>query len=131
MKRLMLCMAAVMMVLGLSGCGDSSVAVSPPVITSYQFTKDTAAEYINGSVNYVAPDSDIDFITVAAFDSRGREWSRTRTVVNHPGSAQGTIPFTIDYYTFPSDAYPYTFSVYLTDFNGNTSNQAVDTFFVP
>ena len=33
--------------------------------------------------------------------------------------------------TFPSDAYAYTFSIYLTDFNGYTSNQAVATFFVP
>jgi len=45
------------------------------------------------------------------------------------GLTQGTISFSIDFITFPADFF--TFSIYLTDFNGNTSNQIVDTFRVP
>lgn len=130
MKKLMLVILVVMMA-GLSGCGDPSVAVNPPSITSYQFSKDALNEYINGSVDYYAPDSDIDSMTVVVYDSLGHERSRTKTLINHPGVTQGNIPFSIDYLTFPSDAYAYTFSIYLTDFNGYTSNQAVDIFFIP
>lgn len=130
MKRLMFGMVMMVMTI-LSGCGDSSVAVNPPSITSYQFTKDSLHEYIDGSVDYYAPDSNIDSMTVVVYDSRGYEWSRTNTLISHPEITQGTIPFSIDYVTFPSDAYAYTFSVYLTDFNGYTSNQAVDTFYIP
>jgi hypothetical protein len=123
----------VFMMVGLSGCGggENTVAVNPPSITSYQFSKDAVHEYIDGSVNYYAPDSDINSITVVAYDSLGHEKSRTNKLVNYPGISHGTITFSIDYYTFPSDAYAYTFSIYLTDFNGYTSNQAVDTFFIP
>lgn len=70
-------------------------------------------------------------MTVVAFDSRGFERSRTITLIHLPGAVRGTIPFSIDYHTFPSDAFAYTFSVYLTDFNGLTSNQGAGTFLVP
>lgn len=131
-------MLAIMMLV-ISGCGEASVAVviplehviSPPTITSYQFTKDPVAEFIDGSVSFYAPDSDIDTITVAVFDSGGYEISRTTTALNLRGVAQGTVPFSIDYVTYPSAAYAYTFSIYLTDFNGYPSNQIVDTFRVP
>lgn len=131
MKKVIVGILAILMVMGLSGCGDSTVAVAPPSITSYQFTKDSLNEYINGSVDYYAPDSDIDSMTVVVYDSLGHERSRTNTLISHPGVAQGNIPFSIDYVTFPSDTYAYTFSIYLTDFNGYTSNQAVDTFYIP
>jgi hypothetical protein len=131
MKRLMLGLLAIMMVV-LSGCGEAPVvAVSPPTITSYSFTKDAIAEFIDGSVNFYAPDSDIDTMTVVAISPGGNEISRTVKLINLPGVIQGTIPFSIDYHLFPSSAFEYTFSIYLTDFNGYTSNQAVDTFFVP
>jgi hypothetical protein len=135
MKRLLLGMLAMMMLV-MSGCGDDTVVVvvpvvDPPTITSYEFAKNTATEFVNGSVNFVAPDSDIDTITVVVFDSQVNEVSRTiTTVLNLPiGATQGTIPFSIDYITFPNDTY--TFSIFLTDFNGNPSNQAVDIFLVP
>lgn len=140
MKKFLLGILAVL-TLVMSGCGDASVAVvipvdpvyvvSPPSITSYSFTKNTTTEFINGSVDFYAPDSDIDFITVVSYNSLGYEMSRTTTYVNVPNTTYGTIPFKIDYLTFPSSLYAYTFSVYLTDFNGYTSNQAVDTFYVP
>ena len=133
MKRVLLAMFAVMMLV-MSGCGDSSVAVvvpvdpvpEPPSITSFQFTQDRIAEFIDGSVNFSAPDSDIDTMTVVVFDSRGFEISRTTTVINLPDVIQGTIPFSIDYFTFPAGTF--TFSVFLTDFNGFTSNQVVGSF---
>jgi hypothetical protein len=130
MKKLLLGMVTIVMLV-MAGCGEAPVTVYPPEIQSYTFTKDTVHEYIDGSVRYYASDSDIDTMTVVVYDSRGYEWSRTKTLINHPGVTQGTILFSIDYYTFPSDTRPYTFSVYLTDFNGYTSNQAVDTFWVP
>lgn len=140
MKKMLLGMMALMMLV-LSGCGDGSVAVavvvpigpviSPPSITSYQFTKDPAAEFIDGSVTFYAPDADIDKMTIAVFDPDGKVKSRSETYVYLAGVVHGTIPFSIDYATYPSEARPYTISVYLTDSNGYTSNQAVDTFYVP
>lgn len=136
MKKLLLGLLATIMLMT-SGCGDASVAVvipivpliEPPSITSYQFTKNTLTELIDGSVDFFAPDSDIDTITIVVFDSRGFEMVRTRTALNLPGVVRGTISFRINYFTYPNDTY--TFSIFLTDFNGNTSNQIVDSFKVP
>lgn len=129
MKRIIFGILAIMMA-GLSGCGETTtVTVNPPSITSYRFTKDAVTEYIDGNAGYFAPDSDIDSMTVVVFDSRGFEISRTKTFLNLPGITQGTVFFSIDYLTYPADKF--TFSIYLTDFNGYTSNQIVDTFQVP
>lgn len=132
MKRVLLGMLAVMMLV-MSACGDSSVTVvvplEPPSITSFQFTQDRIAEFIDGSVVFFAPDSDIDTMTVAVFDSRGFEISRRTTLIDLPNVIQGTIPFSIDYLTFPAGTF--TFSVFLTDFNGFSSNQVVGTFSIP
>ena len=122
-----------MMTLVISGCGGSSVAVvvpvNPPSITLNQFTKDTVAEFIDGNVVFFAPDSDIDTITVSVFDSSGAVIFRKESLLNLQGVVQGTVPFSIDYATYPAGTF--TFSIFLTDFNGNTSNQVVDTFRVP
>lgn len=136
MKKLLLGLLATIMLIT-TGCGDASVAVvipivpliEPPSITSYQFTKNTLTELIDGSVDFFAPDSDIDTITIVVFDSRGFEIERTRTALNLPGVVRGTISFRINYFTYPNDTY--TFSIFLTDFNGNISNQIVDSFKVP
>ncbi len=135
MKRALLGIMAMMM-LAVSGCGDTSVAVvvpviSPPSITSHVFTQDRVTELISGSVAFQAPDSDIETMTVVALDPRGLEKSRSVVLINLPGVIEGTIPFSIDYRAFPTETFAYTFIIYLTDFNGNRSNQAVDTFFVP
>lgn len=133
MKRLLLGML-VMTILVMAGCGDGSISVvvpvvEPPSITSYQFTQDRSVEFIDGSVNFFAPDSDIDTIIVTVFDSRGFEVSRTKAIQDLPGVIRGTIFFSIDYFTYPIGTF--TFSIFLTDFNGNTSNLIVDTFSVP
>ncbi|MDD2897872.1 MAG: hypothetical protein PHI31_04080 [Desulfuromonadaceae bacterium] len=131
----------VALMLAMSGCGEATIGVAvdipiafinPPAITFHTYTKDTATEHIYGSINFDAPDSDIDSMTVVVYNPRGVELSRVTTYpTNLSGATRGTIPFSIDYFTFPSESNPYTFSIYLTDFNGNTSNQAVDTFRVP
>lgn len=135
MKRLLLGALTIMMLL-LSGCGDGILVVvpigpviNPPSITSYQFTKDPVGAFINGSVTFYAPDSDIYSMTVVVFDSGGNTKSRITSFPNFPGAIQGTIPFSIDYFTYPAGTF--TFSIYLTDFNGYTSGQIVDTFRVP
>ncbi len=138
MKKRFAGMLAILM-LAMAGCGGGSVDVSVPVtpvvhapsITLNAFTKDTLYEILDGSVSFYAPDSDIDSMTVVAINPGGYEVSRTVKLITLPGVIQGTIPFSIDYHTFPSSAYAYTFSVYLTDFNGYTSNQAVGTFWIP
>lgn len=136
MKRWLLLGLLAMMMQVITGCGDASITVvipitiiDPPSITSYQFTKDTLTKFISGSVDFYAPDSDIDTITIAVFDSSGFQVARTRSALNLPGVTRGTIFFNIDYSGYRADTY--TFSIFLTDFNGNTSNQIVDTFRVP
>lgn len=133
MKKYLLGMIT-MILMVMMGCGDSSVTVvvpviSPPEITSFEFTKNSTTFFITGSVTFNAPDSDIDTMTVTVLNSQGGETFRSTTLLNLPGVINGTIPFSIDYATFPPDLY--TFSIFITDFNGNTSNQAVDTFRVP
>jgi hypothetical protein len=140
MKNMLVGMMAILMLI-MSGCGDGSGSVSvyvpfepiidPPTITSHGFSKDRIAEYIDGSVNFIAPDSDIDTITVTVFDPNNREISRTTTKRNLQDVTSGTVFFSIGYAAYPSDTYPYSFSVYLTDFNGYTSNEIYDTFYVP
>lgn len=135
MKRLLVGLVA-MLTLVMTGCGDGSVTVvvpivtpQPPTIESYAFTKNTASLFVLGSVNYFAPDSDIDSMTVTVFNSSGFQAARSVTIINQPGVVRGTIPFSIDYANLLADTY--TFSIFLTDFNGLTSNQIVDTFRVP
>lgn len=135
MKRVLVGFLAILILI-ISGCGDASVSVvipitiiDPPSITAYQFSKDQAAQFVDGSVDFIASDSDIDTITIAVFDANGLLVTRIRTALRLPGVTSGRIPFSIDYSTYFNGTY--TFSVYVTDFNGNTSNQVVDRFFVP
>jgi len=133
MKKLLLGMLAMMMLV-MSGCGDDDVVVvvpvaDPPTITFLEFSKNPATELVIGSIDFIAPDSDIDTMTVTVIDSRGLEVARSTTLINLPNVVTGTIPFTIDYFNLLNDTY--TFSIFLTDFNGNISNQVVDVFVVP
>jgi hypothetical protein len=134
MKRLLLGMMAIMMLV-MSGCGGSTETVvvpEPPSISLNQFTKDTAAEFIDGSIDFFAPDSDADTITVAVFDSSGAVVFRKETLLNLQDVfdvIRGTVPFSIDYVTYPAGTF--TFSIFVTDVNGNTSNLVVNAFSVP
>lgn len=133
MKRILLGMLAVMMLV-MSACGDSSVTVvaplEPPTITSFQFTQDRTDEFIDGSVGFFAPDSDIDTMTITVINNSGGSVQfRTTTLINLPDVIRGTIPFSIDYLAFPAGTF--TISVFLTDFNGLSSTQAVGVFSIP
>lgn len=139
MKKLFF--SLMVMTLAMAGCGSGSVswdvpvyppivsAPYPPSITSYDFSKDRDKYFIVGNIQFYAPDSDIDTMTVNVFDSRGSSVYKTKNVINRRGITNGSIPFSVDYINFANDTY--TFSVYVTDFNGNYSNQVVDTFRVP
>lgn len=137
MKKLILLVMVTMTLLVMSGCGGGSVEVvipvgpEPPSIALNQLTQDRVNEFIDGRISFFAPDSDIDTMTIAVFDeSRGGILvTRVTTLIDLPGAVQGIIPFSIDYINYPNGTF--TFSIFLTDFNGNTSNQIVRTFFIP
>lgn len=134
MKKLLFTLLT-MLALTISGCGDGSVAVFIPIgpaspeLVLNQFTKDRVAEFVDGSVEFYAPDVDLDTMTVAVYDSLGGVMSRTTKVLDYPHTVRGMIPFSIDYLHYPADRYY--FIIYVTDFNGNTSNLISDTFSVP
>lgn len=134
MKRLMLIVLASLM-LTATGCGSSvSVGVTIPIdliespsITSSRFSQDLNNQFIDGTVDFYAPDADIDTITIAVVDSNGFLIERQVTpVIGYGGVVTGTISFTIDYITYPSGIY--TFTVYLTDSDGFISNSIFGTF---
>jgi hypothetical protein len=138
MKKIFLGVLAMMMLV-MSGCGGGGSAevvvtvpiMYPPSITTYQFTQYRSTELISGSVNFDAPDSDIKSMTVVVYDSRGSEvlGSRLTTPLSLPGVTQGTVAFSIDYITYPADQF--SFYIYLTDWNGYSSNTVAGTFLVP
>ena len=134
MKRGFLLVISLMMI-GLAGCGSEiSVVVPipipiivPPSITSSQFSQDTANFFVNGSIDFYAPDFDLDTMTVSVVDSRGGVAERTvRTLTGVAGRTSGTISFSIDYITYRPDTY--TFTIYVTDRAGYISNAIYGTF---
>jgi Asp/Glu/hydantoin racemase len=137
MRILLISGMLAMMMLVVSSCGDATVSIfissgstiNPPSITLNYYSMDSVNNIINGSVNCYAPESGIDTMTVAVFDSRGFDRVRMTTVLNIQGIMNGTIPFRINYFGYPADVY--TFSLFLTDFNGYTSNIITGSFSVP
>lgn len=134
MKRVLLGMLAVMMLV-MSACGDSSVTVvvplQPPSITFLDVALDRVTEVAVGTVDFIAPDEDIATMTVTVIDSGGVLISRTTTLIDLPNVIEGTIPFRIGYRNRAFLVDTLTLSVFLTDFNGLTSNVDVRTFLVP
>lgn len=134
MKRALLGILMVTMLV-ISGCGGGTVEVyvppppQPPSITSYSITQNFP--YIDGSVDFYAPDSIINTITVSVYHPSGVLMFTPQPVSVYNSAVQGTIPFTINYSTYPPDVYPYTFYVYVTDLNGNSSNWVSGNFLVP
>lgn len=124
----------------LTGCGGEVTVTAtvplpdpviyPPSITALQFHKDAVQKFIVGTIDFTAPDTDLDTMTVIVSDGAGREVSRTITDLrSFAGYTAGTIFFSIDYITlFPGG---YTFTIYLTDWRGFLSNPVYGTFAVP
>jgi hypothetical protein len=122
------------MMLLTAGCGSEVTVVIPlvqsPEITAARFSQDVANRFVDGSIDFYAPDSDLDTITVSVTDSRGFGITRIVTdLTAYRGQVRGTISITVDYLTYLPDTY--TITAYLTDRNGLQSNAVYHTFRVP
>lgn len=132
MKRLFMVIMSTLMLLT-AGCG-SEVAVflpipvaSPPSIITYHHSQDVVNRFVDGSVEFYAPDFDLDTITVSITNSRGVLIEETvTTLAGYEGRTTGTISFTIDYLNYRPDDYNYT--IYLTDTAGFISNPVYGSF---
>lgn len=132
MKRLILIAMLVLMTM-MAGCG-SEISVTlplyynaPPTITKTLYSQDVVYLYVDGTVDFYAPDSDIDTITIVVANSRGYEISHTVTSLNSlAGMSSGEISFTIDYLNYLRD--DYTFTIFLTDRAGYLSNPVYGSF---
>jgi len=131
MKRLLVTMLLFMTMV--AGCGSEISVVlpiytnSPPTITTYHNTQDVVNSYVDGTVEFYAPDSDLDTITIIVADSRGAEREHTITTLGlFAGRSSGVISFSIDYINYRPD--DYTFTIYLTDRAGYMSNPVYGSF---
>lgn len=136
MKRLILVTMSLLVLL-VAGCGSEISVVIPipiriftgPSITHSQYSQDTVNKFVDGSVDFYAPDSDIETITISVVDSGGALVERTVTsLAGLTGMTTGTISFSIDYLGYRPDSY--TFTIYLTDRAGYFSNAVYGSFTV-
>lgn len=133
MKRIMLLILASMVLLT-AGCGSEVTVVIPvaqsPEITAARFSQDVFRSFVDGSIDFFAPDTDLDTITTTVTDSRGFNVTRTVTdLIAFRGQVRGTIALTVNYQTYQQDTY--TITVFLTDRIGLSSNPVFYTFVVP
>jgi hypothetical protein len=117
----------------IAGCGSEVSVMLPlyyessPAITNFHYTQDVVNSYVDGTVAFYAPDSDLGSITITVVNSRGAEISRTITSLGAvAGRSSGTIPVSIDYINYRPD--DYTFTIYLTDRAGYVSNPVYGSF---
>lgn len=133
MRKILIVVMSIL-ILGLAGCGGEVTVTVPlpihiitaPSIASYQFSQDRINYLVEGSVDYYAPDVDIDTITISATNSNGVVTNMTVTSLTNTIGSSGSIAFSIDYYSYSPDTY--TFTVYLTDKLGYISNPVYGTF---
>ena len=133
MKRLIL-VAMLLLMTMITGCGSEiSVALpivfydSPPTITTYRHTQDVVNSYVDGTVEFYAPDNDITSVTITVVNFRGTEIEHTVTSLGaFAGITTGAISFSIDYINYRPD--DYTFTIYLTDRAGYMSNPVYGSF---
>lgn len=128
MKRLIL-VTMMFSMLSIAGCGSELVYVeqSPPSISTHKQAQDLVNYYVTGSIDFYAPDNDVDTVEIIVVNSRGNEVDHTLTSLgSFAGRSSGTISFTIDYYNYGPDYYSYTVS--LTDKAGWMSNPVYGSF---
>lgn len=114
MKRLILVAMSVIMFL-ISGCGSEITVVWPifqydsPTISDFHYSQDMLNHYVDGTVDFYAPDHDLDSITISVTNSRGVEVERTVTSLGgYSGQSAGTISFSIDNINYQPDTYYFT-----------------------
>lgn len=132
MKRLILVTMSVLM-FSIAGCGgDISVFIPIPIIispsiTHNQYTQDMVNSFVDGTVDFYAPDHDLDTITITVFDSKGVLVANTVSSLGaYAGQSTGTISYSIDYLNYRPENY--TFSIYVTDRWGYLSNSVYGSF---
>jgi hypothetical protein len=132
MKRLIL-VTMLLLTTMIAGCGSEISVVLPvyydssPTITTYHHTQDVVNSYVDGTVEFYAPDRDLDSISITVVNSRGIEIEHTITSLGaFAGRSSGAISFTIDYINYRPD--DYTFTIYLTDRAGYLSNPVYPEF---
>lgn len=133
MKRMFL-LITVVLALFVAGCGSQVTVVLPliqsPEITAARFSQDVVNRFVDGAIDYYAPDSDLDTVTILVTDDRGFTITRSVTdLAAFRGVVQGTITLSVDYLTYLPGTY--TITVYLTDRAGLFSNSVYHTFRVP
>jgi hypothetical protein len=110
--------------------GNGTIVVttaSVPTITLAQYRQDTASRIVFGSIDFYTPGADAGTMTITVTDSRGVVVSRSVDgLAAFDGLLRGTIPFSIDYVTFPPDTY--TFTIFLTSRAGSLSNPVFGSF---
>lgn len=134
MKRFILVTMSLLMLLT-AGCGAEVTFVVPipvlnaPTITFYQYSQDVTNAFVDGTVEFSAPDFDLDTITVSIVDSRGIVTEQSVASLGaFRGISRGTIPFSIDYINYRPGIY--SFTIYLTDKAGLISNPVYGSFIV-
>lgn len=141
MKCLVL-LALSLVFLSSSGCGSDVTAVistgsgiivissgSEPTIQNLQYSQDVAGHMVYGTVDFYAPDANLDVMTISVMDSTGYVRSRAvRDLASFGGVINGRIPFSIGYVSYPPDIY--TFSIFVSDWAGHLSNPLYGTFTV-
>lgn len=131
--KLFILFTMLLLMMMIAGCGSEISIVlpayynSPLTITNYHHTQDVVNSYIDGTVEFYAPDSDLDTITISVVNSRGVEVEHTVTSLgSFAGRSSGVISFSIDYINYRPD--DYTFTIYLTDRVGYMSNAVYGSF---
>jgi hypothetical protein len=139
MKPILLTMLVLMTLLG-AGCGgDVTIVASTgngvvvvttetnPTIVLAQFVQDTSNRIIFGRIDYHAPFSAVGTMTISVTDANGTLISRTVSdLAAFQGIANGTIPFTVDYATYPPGTY--TVTIFVTNVAGYLSNPVFRAF---
>jgi len=105
----------------------TTVDVPPPSITLAQFWQDTVKRAVYGSVDYYSPGSDPGTMTITVTDSHNVLVLRSvNDLAAFSGLPRGTIPFSINYASFPPDTYAFT--IFITNRSGNLSNPLYGSF---
>jgi hypothetical protein len=140
--KVIVLLALSLVVLFSGGCGSDVTAVistgsgiivissgSEPTIQNLQYSQDVAGHMVYGTVDFYAPDANLDVMTISVMDSRGYLRSRVvRDLAAFGGVISGRLPFSFGYAAYPPDIY--TFTIFVSDWAGHSSNPVYGSFTV-